>query len=72
MTLSKNGRSVFDSWHRGPFVPTLRIQRGAKGSLDDALAVLERIRSSINDDELSAVIDWLEGELRQYGYVSFY
>jgi hypothetical protein len=37
-----------------------------------ALALLDRIRSSINDDELSAAIDWLEGDLRQYGYVSFY
>ena len=37
-----------------------------------ALAVLDRIRPSISDDELTAVISWLEGDLRQYGYVSFY
>jgi len=37
-----------------------------------ALAVLDRIRPSIDDGELVAVIDWLEGDLRQYGYVSFY
>lgn len=38
----------------------------------DALVVLDRIRPSIDDRELNAVIDWLEGDLRQYGYVSFY
>lgn len=37
-----------------------------------ALAFLDRIRPSINDDELRAVLDWLEGDLRAYGYVSFY
>lgn len=37
-----------------------------------ALAALGRIRPFINDDELSAVIDWLEENLRQYGNVSLY
>lgn len=37
-----------------------------------ALAVLDLIRPSIDDSELVAVIDWLEGDLRQYGYVSLY
>lgn len=38
----------------------------------DALALLDRIRPSVNDDDLMVVIDWLEGGLQQYGYVSFY
>lgn len=38
-------------------------------SASAALAVLNRIRPSINDDELGAVIEWLDGGLRQYGYV---
>ncbi len=37
-----------------------------------ALEVLSRIRASIDDVELSAVLEWLEGDVRQYGYVSFY
>lgn len=37
-----------------------------------ALTVIDRIRPSISDGELVAVVDWLEGDLRQYGYVSFY
>jgi hypothetical protein len=41
-------------------------------SAPTALEVLDRIRPSINGDELNAVIDWLEGDLRQFGYVSFY
>lgn len=41
-------------------------------SASDALALLNRIRPSVNDDELVAVIDWLEGDLRQHGFVSFY
>lgn len=41
-------------------------------STSTALDVLGRIRPSIEDQELCAVIDWLEGDLRQYGYVSFY
>jgi hypothetical protein len=41
-------------------------------SAPTALAVLERIRPSINDDELGAVLDWLEEDLEQHGYVSFY
>ena len=38
----------------------------------DAVALIERVRTSINDDELVAVLDWLEDDLRKYGYVSFY
>ncbi len=41
-------------------------------SAANALAVLERIRSSIDDNDLGAVVNWLEGDLRQYGYVSLY
>jgi len=41
-------------------------------SASTALAVLDRIRPSINDDELGAVLDWLEENLKQHGYVSFY
>lgn len=41
-------------------------------SAPNAIAVLNRIRPSIDDDELSAVIDWLEGDLREYGYISLY
>jgi hypothetical protein len=41
-------------------------------SAPNAIAALNRIRPSINDDELRAVIDWLEGDLREYGYVSLY
>lgn len=37
-----------------------------------ALAFLERIRPSIDGGELVAVIEWLEGDLRCYGYVSLY
>jgi hypothetical protein len=38
-----------------------------------ALDLLDRIRASIaNDDELRAVVDWLAGDLKQYGHVSFY
>lgn len=41
-------------------------------SVPTALAVLDRIRPSINEDELSAVLDWLEEDLQEYGYVAFY
>lgn len=41
-------------------------------SIPMALAALGRIRPFINDDELSAVIDWLEENLLQHGYVSLY
>lgn len=41
-------------------------------SASTALDVLDRIRPSTDDGELVAVIDWLEGGLRKYGYVSFY
>lgn len=41
-------------------------------SASEAIALLGRIRPSVNDPELIAVIDWLEGDFRQHGYVSFY
>lgn len=41
-------------------------------SASEALSLLNRLRPSVNDSEMNAVIDWLEGDLRQYGYVSFY
>lgn len=41
-------------------------------SAECALGVLGRIAPSVGDDELVAVVAWLEGDLRQYGYVSFY
>ena len=41
-------------------------------SAQTSLAVLDRIRPSVKDDELNDVIDWLEGDIRQYGYVSLY
>jgi hypothetical protein len=42
-------------------------------SQEFARGLLDRIRvSSASDDELLAVIDWLAGDLKQYGYVSFY
>ncbi|MES2189784.1 MAG: DUF4365 domain-containing protein [Pseudomonadota bacterium] len=41
-------------------------------SASDAMALVDRIRPSVNDSELTAVLDWLEGDFRQYGYVSFY
>lgn len=37
-----------------------------------ALEVLSRIRISIDDEELLTVLDWLEGDIRQHGYVSLY
>ncbi|HEJ2898618.1 TPA: DUF4365 domain-containing protein [Pseudomonas aeruginosa] len=37
-----------------------------------ALALLDRLRHSIDDEELNSVVEWLEGDLRQFGYVSFY
>jgi hypothetical protein len=38
-----------------------------------ALDLLDRIRASMaSDDELRAVVDWLAGDLKQYGRVSFY
>lgn len=41
-------------------------------SVPAALEIVERIRPSIDGDEILAVLDWLEGDLRKYGYVSFY
>lgn len=41
-------------------------------SASDAIALVERIRASVTDSELIAVLDWLKGDLQQYGYVSFY
>lgn len=41
-------------------------------SASAALAILDRIRPSTDDGDLSAVLDWLEGDLRRYGYVAFY
>jgi len=41
-------------------------------SIPSALALLNRLRTSISDDEFSALIDWLEGDLREYGYVTLY
>jgi hypothetical protein len=38
-----------------------------------ALDLLDRIRASIaSDDELRVAVDWLTGDLKQYGHVSFY
>lgn len=48
------------------------INASQSRSATTALAVLDHIRPSINDDELSAVIDGLEGDLRRYGCVSLY
>ncbi|WP_296217659.1 DUF4365 domain-containing protein [Pseudomonas sp. UBA2684] len=41
-------------------------------SAASALALLDRVRHSIDDEELNSVVEWLEGDLRQFGYVSFY
>lgn len=42
-------------------------------SREIALGLLDRIRASLTSDgELRAVIDWLEGDLKQYGRVSLY
>lgn len=37
-----------------------------------ARAALDRIRLSLDGDQFVDVVDWLEGDLQQYGYVSFY
>ncbi|MDU9394944.1 DUF4365 domain-containing protein [Pseudomonas sp. zfem003] len=41
-------------------------------SVANALALLSRLRHSIDDEELNSVVGWLEEDLRQFGYVSFY
>lgn len=41
-------------------------------SAASALALLSRLRHSINDEELNSAVEWLEEDLRQFGYVSFY
>jgi len=41
-------------------------------SVEVALAALGRIAPNIQDSEMLDVVRWLEGDLRQYGRVSFY
>ena len=41
-------------------------------SAENALALLDRVRQSIDDEELSSVVDWLDGDLREFGHVSIY
>lgn len=41
-------------------------------STTNALEVLSRIWTSVEDEELSTVLEWLEGDVRQYGYISLY
>jgi hypothetical protein len=41
-------------------------------SVETALTVIERVRQFLDDNELISVVDWLEQDLRQYGYVSLY
>jgi hypothetical protein len=48
------------------------VSSAQERSASEAIALLGRIRPSVNDSDLIAVIDWLEADLRQYGYVSFY
>lgn len=37
-----------------------------------AIEILSRIRPSIDEPELCDVVDWLQEDLKEYGYVSFY
>ena len=41
-------------------------------SAEYALDLLDRIATTVQDEELAEVVSWLAQELRQFGHVSFY
>lgn len=48
------------------------VSSAQSSSAESALGALDRIAATIEDDELLAVVQWLRGDLRTYGYVAFY